>query len=154
MSITWVSAGDCQMMWAVAALWQGLSTVTLNVRFATMRNKQVSIEDNISGRKKALAAMQLLLSDTTDSEIYPAMMAVRANAAAVLGLPQTPDIPEQFSAMDEQEAKAFRNKTCVYSRHYGTQWQDIPRRYIETIADFGLELQRYLRSELGKKHPE
>lgn len=110
----------------------------------------MTIQDNIAGRLKAEAALDLLMADLDHLEIGAAMKAIRAYADAVIGPPDAPD-PE-LSTMTEQEAKAFRAQTCLYHGYLGEQWRDIPRDYIATIADFGLELQRYLRSELGKKH--
>ena len=110
----------------------------------------MTIQDNIAGRLKAEAALDLLMADLDDSEVRAAMTALRAHTDAILGPPDAPE-PE-LSTMTELEAKAFRAQNCLYHGYLGEQWRDIPRDYIATIADFGLELQRYLRSELGKKH--
>ncbi len=110
----------------------------------------MTIQDNIAGRLKAEAALDLLMADLADSEVLSAMTALRAHTDAILGPPDAPET--ELSTMTELEAKAFRTQTCLYSGHRGEQWKDIPRDYIATIADFGLELQRYLRSELGKNH--
>lgn len=110
----------------------------------------MSIEDNIVGRQKADAALELLMADLQDCEVRAAMAALRAHADSILGHQAAQDA--HLSSMSEPEAKAFRAKTCPYNAYNGTLWRDVPRSYIETIADFGLELQRYLRSDLGRNH--
>lgn len=110
----------------------------------------MTIQDNVTGRLKAEAAIELLMSDLQDSEVRAAMAVLRTHVDSILGPPDAPE-PE-LSTMTEREAKAFLKQTCLYSAHRGEQWQHIPREYIATIADFGLELQRYLRSELGRTH--
>lgn len=110
----------------------------------------MTIEDNINGRAKAGAAIAYLMDELADSEVRAAMVALRAQADSILG-PQEPQ-ESTLSTMDDSQAKAFRNQTCRYTAYSGVLWRDVPREYIETLADFGLELQRYLRSELGKNH--
>ena len=112
----------------------------------------MSIADNIAGRQKATAAMELLMSDLGDHEVQTAMITLRAHVDAIIGPPEPQAAP--LSTMNEQEARSFRRQVCRYSGHSGELWADIPREYIATIADFGLELQRYLRSEIGKNHAQ
>jgi hypothetical protein len=110
----------------------------------------MSIEDNIAGRLKATAAIDLLMADLSDSEVRAAMATLRKQADSILGPP--PDPEHSLSRMEDTEARAFQSKLCAYEAHRGEPWRDVPREYIAIIADFGLELQRYLRSEIGKNH--
>lgn len=100
----------------------------------------MSIENNIKGRMKAGTALELLMADLDDTEVRAAMLSLRAHADSILG-PQEPQ-EATLSTMDDAEAKAFRNRVCRYHAYDGTPWKDIPRAYIEHVADYGLELQR------------
>lgn len=110
----------------------------------------MTIQDNIAGRRKAEAALDLLMADLDDSEVRAAMTTLRTHTDAILGPPEAPE--PALSTMTDQEAKAFLKQTCLYSAYYGSSWQNIPKGYIESIADYGLQLQRYLRSNIGQKH--
>ena len=110
----------------------------------------MTIQDNIAGRLKAQAAIELLMADLDDTEVRAAMATLRAHVDATIGPPEAPE--PVLSTMTDEEAKAFLAQTCRYSAHNGELWRDIPRDYIATIADFGLELQRYLRSNIGQQH--
>ena len=107
----------------------------------------MSIQDNIAGRQKAEAAIELLMADLADVEVQAAMRVLRVKADSVLGPP-----PADLSVMTKSEASHFREEVCLYSAYHGTKWKNVPKHYIEAIADFGLELQRYLRSETGQRH--
>lgn len=108
------------------------------------------ITSNVRGRKKAEAAIELLLGDLDDSEVAAAMRVLRSQADNILGPAEAPH--QELGKMDDNEALSFRRKACEYQAFRGVLWKDVPRDYIERIADFGLELQRYLRSDLGAKH--
>ncbi len=110
----------------------------------------MTVEANISGRIKAQAAIELLMSDLQDSEVQAAARALQAHAESILGKPEPPSL----SCMDEAEARDFQRQPCQYSAYRGHLWKSVPRGYIETLADYGLELQRYLRSDIGVKHAE
>ncbi len=118
------------------------------------RGDLAGAEDRIAGRLKAEAAIALLMDDLKYTEVPAAMRAIRAAVDAVLGPTEQPRAESTLSVMSPQEATEFRKQTCHYAKYAGRQWRDVPREYIATIADFGLELQRYLRSELGQQHLE
>lgn len=108
------------------------------------------IEANIAGRIKAGTAIQLLMADLEDHEVRAAARALRAHADAILGPPEPSE--QQLSVMSQAEAQAFLAQTCRYRAYEGVKWRDVPRFYMEAIADFGLTVQRFLRSEIGKHH--
>lgn len=110
----------------------------------------MNLEARIAGRLKAEAAIELLMADLQDHEVEAAMRRLRRHVDSIIGPTEPQEAP--LSTMTDQEARAFRRQLCRYNAHYGEPWEIVPREYIATIADFGLELQRYLRSEIGKNH--
>lgn len=116
---------------------------------------EATVVARVRGRAKATELWSMLEeSCQCGDELEAAGKRLSQLAADTFRLPQKPDKTNvnALSAMDSAEAKAFLNKTCQYTKYRGHKWREVPRNYIETLADFGLELQRYLRSEASQSH--
>lgn len=108
---------------------------------------QEQILANKHARETAETVIAMLQESLSPPQYAIAARVLRKEADRVLGKPNS------LSKMDETEAKAFLASECMYAAYKGERWRNIPLEYIQTIADFGLQLQRYLRSDVGENHP-
>ena len=98
----------------------------------------MSVSRNIQVRQSLEVAIELMQdSGFTKEEINKAMLRACGHQCAE---------PERLSTMTAQEAKAFASKPMPFGKYMHELIGEVPRDYLEWLADENLQLQRYLRA--------
>ena len=95
----------------------------------------MSIESRIQGRKDCAE----LLAELGGDDDY------RAGVARAC-LEHASDLVPKLLTMTEEQAKQFANEQIKFGRYCGRRFGDIPRDYLEWMADEAVRLQSYLRA--------
>ena len=61
--------------------------------------------------------------------------------------------PPQLITMTPEQAERFGRERITFGKHAGTEYRDVPREYLEWLADEALKLQSYLRALSQEPQP-
>lgn len=98
----------------------------------------MSIESRIQGRKDCQACLEMLGGD---DDYFNGVMRECLDYAAPL-IPK----PQELLTMSNAEASRFGCERITFGKYAGTEYRDVPRDYLEWLADEALKLQSYLRA--------
>lgn len=107
-----------------------------------------AVESRVAGSQAFESAKELAMIDCDGSEFEEGFArACRRHADAYFGSQER----SELRTMSVQEAIRFHNKPIRYGEFITQQYKSIPIERLCFYADSAVELQAYLRSEVGQK---
>lgn len=107
-----------------------------------------SVKARIAGSQAFEAAKELAMIDCDGDDFEEGFArACRRYADARLGDAEKPSL----KVMSREQAIEFGNKIIRYGEFHGQQYKSVPIERLCFYADSAVDLQAYLRSEIGQK---
>lgn len=105
-----------------------------------------ALKARIAGRQNCEACLVMLIENEPPEYAQGVANACEDFAAAIRKL-QGKEQPTALLTMTPEQATAFENERITFGKHAGERYGDIPREYLEWLADSAIRLQAYLRSK-------